>query len=159
LPTAKRIANAHGAELVLVHVVDEPQATAVLRTAEDLDLARELATRLESSAQRYLDHIRDQLARDGASVRALVIRRLDGQQALLELAQKEQIDLVVLSAHGTTCNAAHPFGSVTAHLLAHSVVPLLVLQDLPEPETQRSGDVVDEEVAPPLRASFAPGAS
>jgi nucleotide-binding universal stress UspA family protein len=159
LPTATRIANANGAELLLVHVVDEPQATAVLRTAEDLGLARELATRLESSAQRYLDHIRDQLARDGASVRALVIRHLDGQQALLELAQREHIDLVVLSAHGITCNAAHPFGSVTAHLLAYSVVPLLVLQDLSEAETQQTGDVVDEEVAPPLRASFAPGAS
>jgi len=159
LPIAARIAKAHRAELVLVHVVDEPQPTAVLRAAEELELARELATRLEFQARRYLDHIRDQLAREGVSVRALVVRRVDGHQALLEVAQKEQIDLVVLSAHGATCNAARPFGNVTAHLLAHSVVPLLVLQDLPEPEFQRMSDVIDEEVAPPLRASFAPGAS
>jgi nucleotide-binding universal stress UspA family protein len=159
LPTATRIANAHDAELVLVHVLEEPRPTGVLRAAEDLQLARDLTTRLESRAQRYLAHIRDQLAREGASVRALVIRHLDGHQALLELAQKEQVDLVILSAHGATCNAARPFGTVTAHWLAHSVVPLLVLQDLPEPELQRTGDVVDEEVAPPLRASFAPGAS
>jgi hypothetical protein len=32
------------------------------------------------------------------------------------------------------------------------------MQDLPEPEL-RAGDVVDEEVAPPLRGSYAPGAS
>lgn len=159
LPTATRIANAHGAELVLVHVVDEPQPTGVLRVAEDLELARELATRLESRARRYLQRIRDPLTREGMPVRALVLRHLDGRQALLELAKSERIDLVVLSAHGATCNAARPFGSVTAHLLAHSMVPLLVLQDLPEPELQRAGDVIDEEVAPPLRASYAPGAS
>lgn len=159
LPTAARFASAHGAELLLVHVVNEPQLTGVLRAPEDVELARELATRLEARAQRYLDHIRDQLAREGASVRAQVIRRTDGHQVLLELAQKEQIDLVILSAHGATCNAARPFGSVTAHLLAHSAVPLLVLQDLPEPELERAADVVEEEVAPPLRASFAPGAS
>jgi nucleotide-binding universal stress UspA family protein len=159
LPIAARIAKTHGAELVLVHVVAEPQPTGVLRAAEDVELARELATRLEARAQRYLDHLRDRLAREGASVRALVIRRIDGHQVLLELMQTEQVDLVVLSAHGTTCNAARPFGSVTAHLLAHSVVPLLVLQDLPEPDLQRVGDVFEEEVAPPLRASFAPEAS
>jgi nucleotide-binding universal stress UspA family protein len=159
LPIAARIARAHGAELILVHVVEEPQPTALLNAAEDMALAQELATRLESHARRYLDHLRDQLAREGASVRALVIRHLDGRQVLLELAQKEQADLVVLSAHGATCNAARPFGNVTAHLLAHSAASLLVLQDLPEPELQRTGDVDDEEVAPPLRASFAPGAS
>jgi hypothetical protein len=93
------------------------------------------------------------------SVRAVVVRRVDGHQALLDVAQREQVDLVVLSAHGATCNAARPFGNVTAHLLEHSVVPLLVLQDLPEPELERTGDVIDEEVAPPLRASFAPEAS
>ena len=157
LPIAARIAKAHGAELILVHVVEEP--TAVLRAAEELELARELATRLEFLARRYLDHIRDQLAREGVSVRAVVVRRVDGHQALLDVAQREQVDLVVLSAHGATCNAARPFGNVTAHLLEHSVVPLLVLQDLPEPELERTGDVIDEEVAPPLRASFAPEAS
>lgn len=159
LPTATRIANIHGAELLLVHVVDEPQPTGVLCTAEDLDLARDLAARLEASARRYLDHIRDQLAREGGSARALVIRHADAHQVLLELAHREDVDLVVLSAHGTTCNAARPFGNVTAHLLAHSTVPLLVLQDLPEPELQRAAEPIDEEVAPPLRASFAPGAN
>ncbi len=159
LPIAMRIATAHGAELVLVHVVDEPRPTSLLRAAEDLELAQELATRLESHARRYLENLRDQLTKEGASVRALVVRRMDGHQVLLEVAQEERIDLVILSAHGATCNAARAFGSVTAHLMAHSVIPLLVLQDLPEPELQRAGEVVEEEVAPPLRASFAPGAS
>ena len=158
LPIAARIARSNDAELVLVHVVEDPQPTALLR-AEDLELARELATRLESNARRYLDHLRDQLAREGVSVSALVARAMDGRQALLELAQKERFDLVVLSAHGVTCNAARSFGNVTVHMLAHSTVSLLVLQDLPRPELQEAADVVDEEVAPPLRASFAPGAS
>lgn len=158
LPTAARIANANGAELVLVHVIEELQPTGVLYAPEDLELAQELSTRLESRARRYLDHLRDRLGREGAAVRTLVIRSVDGRQALLELAQMEQTNLVVLSAHGVTCNVARSFGSVTAHLLAHSAVPLLVMQDLPEPEL-RAGDVVDEEVAPPLRGSYAPGAS
>ena len=151
LPTATRIANAHGAELVLVHVVEEPQPTGVLRAAEDLELARELATRLESRAHRYLERIRDSLTREGLAVRALVVRHLDGRQALLEARRQSRAGRSrrPLGTRRATCNAARPFGSVTAHLLANSLVPLLVLQDLPEPELQRAGDVVDEEVAPP----------
>src|SRR5579883_3501478 len=99
LPTAMRIASAHGAELVLLHVVDEPQPTGVLLAPEDLELARELASRVESRAQRYLERLRDQLTKEGGSVRALVVRRVDGHQVLLEVAQEERIDLIILSAH------------------------------------------------------------
>lgn len=155
LPTVVRIAAAHDAEIVLGHVVPEPVPTAVLH-AEDLALARELAGRIEMRAKRYLDHLRDRMPRD-ARVRTIVLRHADERQALLEISRQEQIDLVVLSAHGSVCNPAWPFGSVTHHLLAHSTVPLLVLQDLSDPDFERIGEEADEQLAPPLRASYPPG--
>jgi nucleotide-binding universal stress UspA family protein len=154
LPTVARIASAGGAEVLLVHVVPEPQPTAVLHATEDLELARDLAARLASRAKRYLEHLRDRLAREVESVRTLVIRHADERQSLLELAQKEQADLIILSAHGSTCNPAWPFGSVTAHLLTHCTAPLLVLQDLPLSELHARD--VDEELAPPVRGSYPP---
>lgn len=155
LPTAARLAAAHDSELVLVHVVPEPLPTAVLH-AEDLDVARDLAGRMERHAKRYLEHLRDRLPRD-ARGRTLVVRHTDERQALLEVTRQERIDLIVLSAHGSVCNPARPFGSVTQHLLTHSAVPLLVLQDLSEPELERTGDEGDEQFAPPLRGSYPPG--
>jgi len=155
LPTAARIAKAHGAEILLAHVVLEPCATAMLRAGGDLDIARDLAARLESSAVRYLDNLCDQLRREGHLARPLVMRRADTRQSLIDITAKEAVDLVVLSAHGSTCNAACPFGSVTAHLLAHLSLPLLILQDL-QMETEQ-GSV--ENSAPRLRASYTPGAA
>jgi nucleotide-binding universal stress UspA family protein len=153
LPTAVRIAKSYGAELLLALVVREPVHTAVLHTQEDLEVARELATRIEASGERYLEGLRDQLVREGASVRTLVLRSPDEKQSLLDLSQKERSDLIVLSAHGATCNSALTFGSVTAHLLTHSVVPLLVLQDLRDSELRgQDGD----ERAPSLRGSYPP---
>ena len=154
LPTAVRIARAHDAELLLVFVVQEPVPTAVLRAPEDLEVARELATRLEVSGKRYLEGLRDQLVREGATARTLVLRSADGRQSLLELSQREQSDLIVLSAHGSTCNPGLTFGSVTAHLLAHSLVSLLVIQDLRD--SQFRGQEADRR-APPLRASYSEG--
>lgn len=157
LPTAARIANTFGAELLLVHVVQEPLASSVLCTSEDLDLAKELASRLEVSATRYLETLRDRLAHEVRGIRTLVVRHKNERESLLEITDQEHADLIVLSAHGVACEPARSFGSVTAHLLTHSAVPLLVLQDLPR-EADQARDV-GEQLAPPLRASYPPEVS
>jgi len=155
LPAAARIARAHGAELLLVHVVQEPLATALLPAAEDMDLAQKLAGLLESGAKRYLDLLQKQLAYEVTSVRTLVIRHASAPQCLLEVSQKEQADLIVLSAHGSACDSSRSFGSVTACLLTHTAVPVLTLQDLPESPIQRAQSA-DATIPPPsLRASYA----
>lgn len=153
LPAVGRIAGVHGSETLLVHVVQEPVTTSVLRAPEDLELARNLAARLESGAKHYLERLRGRLAHEGASVRTLVVRHANERQCLLETSRKEETDLIVLSAHGAACDKARSFGSVTAHLLTHSMVPLLVLQDLPDYEFHDVGDA-EARPAPALRASY-----
>jgi nucleotide-binding universal stress UspA family protein len=157
LPTAARVARAYGAELLLVHIVQEPMPTLVLHAPEDLALARQLAMRLELSGTRYLEQLRDRLTHENATVRTLVVRHANERQALLELAQKEKIDLIVLSAHGSACDPVHSFGSVTTDLLTHSQVPLLVLQDLADQDLSHNPDA-RQNSAPPLRASYPPEA-
>ncbi len=154
LPTAVRIARAHDADLLLVFVVPEPVATAVLRAPSDLEVARDLSARVEASGRRYLDDLRERLAHDGVSPRTLVLRSPDDKQSILELSRKERTDLILLCAHGATCNPTLPFGSVTSHLVAHSAVSILVLQDLGEAEFR---DPKNDEHAPSLRSSFAGG--
>jgi nucleotide-binding universal stress UspA family protein len=130
IPTVARLAKQSGAEVLLAHVVLDPLPTEVLRDADDLNIARELATRLESHARSYLSRIAEQLGHDVDRVRTVVLRNTDQPQMLLELLEKEHIDLVILSAHGATCNRERAFGSVTTHLLAYGPVPIVVLQDL-----------------------------
>ena len=154
LPTAVRISSAGKGELLLAFVVCEPIPTAVLRAPEDIEVARDLATRLEASGKVYLEGLRDQLLRDGAHARTVVLRSTDEKQSILELSKRERSDLIVLSAHGTTCNPELTYGSMTAHLLHNSDVPLLVLQDLRDAELRVRAS---ERSAPPLRASYAEG--
>ncbi|MDZ4729593.1 MAG: universal stress protein [Xanthomonadales bacterium] len=155
LPTAEIIAQVHGAQLVLVHIVAEPLRTGILSTPEDLQLARDLATRLEAQASRYLEALRHHVGFDKTQVVTHVERQPDKRQFLVELAAREKIDLIVLSAHGATCNPARPFGSMTAHLLTHSKVPLLILQDLPKSELPCHSES-GERYAPPLRGTYPP---
>jgi nucleotide-binding universal stress UspA family protein len=155
LPVVARMANAQGAEIVLAHVVLEPLQTALL-TGGDMVLAQQLAGRRESAARRYLERLRKQLAHGGASVRAIVARHANEHEGLLEVSQSTGADLIVLSAHGSACASARPFGTVTTYLLTHSMVPLLVLQDLPEQDVHRAPRVDVSVPAPLLRSSYAP---
>jgi len=156
LPAAARIAAARAAELVLVHVVQEPLPTAILSSVEDMELAGKLASRFVSGATRYLEQLRQQLAREGTPVRTLVVRHANTRQCLLETAEQEQAELIVLCAHGCAADSGRSFGEAAAHLLTHSKTPLLVLQDLPEHELRRAKEGNGKSSPSTLRASFAP---
>lgn len=154
LPTVARIAAAHEAEVLLAFAVVEPKPSAVLRTPADLAVARDLASRLEASGKGYLEGLRDQLVREGVRARTRVVRAADERHSIIEVGRRERSDLIVLCAHGATCNPTLSFGSFTAHLLMHSSVPLLVLQDLRDSELPaRDGS----RRAPKLRATFPEG--
>lgn len=154
LPIAARIAFAYRAELILVHVIQEPLPTAVLHATEDLDLARQLASHLTASAKTYLEGLRAGLVRDGTGVKTLVVRHANQQRAIIETAKHEHADFIVVASHGAACDADRMYGSVTEYLLTHSAVPVLMLQDLPETEVRRID--LGEVLAPPLRASYPP---
>ena len=136
LPEVAQLARFHGAQVLLVHVVPEPKPTAILSTEQDLELARSLAARLQVGAEKYLSQVRQRLFAEVRSVDTLVLRDASERRALLEVTAQRQADLLVLAAHGATCDAERPFGSVAAYALSHARLPLLVLQDLPARERE-----------------------
>lgn len=154
VPTAAALARAYGAALLLVHIVQEPVPSLLLRAPEDLALAQQLASRLELAGNHYMAQLRGRLEHQSAPVRTRVIRHINERQGLLEISQEEHADLIVLSAHGSACDPVHAFGRVATDLLTHSQLPVLVLQDLPEQDLLRPLSVRPSS-APPLRASYA----
>jgi nucleotide-binding universal stress UspA family protein len=154
LPTVVRLAQPYDAELILLHVTQALLPTSVLHTDEDLELASRLAARLKISAKAYLEGLRSRLMREGVRVRTVVEHHANQRHCIVETAQRERADLIAVAAHGAACDPTRTFGTVTEYLLAHSVVPLLVLQDLPDSELH--APEYGDKMAPPLRASFPP---
>lgn len=56
--------------------------------------------------------------------------------AIQGLAEEEEIDLVVLSAHGYTGQSTRPYGNVTRDYMEHGTKPVLVIQDIPRSQVQ-----------------------
>jgi nucleotide-binding universal stress UspA family protein len=131
LPVAVEIARAHGAALILVHVVPRPELVcAAPLAAEDLELERRVIERNERVALAYLDQLRTRLAASGLAVRPLLLR--DGVRSrLVRAIEQEDADLVVVSAHGRSGRMDAPCGGVAAHLIEHLTTPLLLLREAP----------------------------
>jgi len=128
LPLALRLAKAEGAELLLAHVVPVPELTEVEPLeAEDLELREQLVRRNERVAHDYLDRIRARVVKGGISARSLVLCDGDVRSRLARAIVDEAVDLVLLSAQGRSGHSDVPFGSVAAYLIAHAVVPLLIM--------------------------------
>ena len=140
LPAAIALAEAHRAEMILAHVVREPEVPRrLLPSSEDVDLAEKLIAGNRSEAKRYLRDIQNRLAAMTGRVEVRLVVSPHPVQVLRELVTQEQVDLIVLSAHGSTGDPKQRYGSVASQLLHEGGKPAIVLQDL---------DVIQPSAAP-----------
>jgi nucleotide-binding universal stress UspA family protein len=131
LPLTAALARAHGAELVLAHVVPEPEMPRRLApSAEDLAIASQLTARNRAEGERYLRELGEQLMTEGLRVMTRIVVSPRRAHAIWTIAEESAADLVVLSAHGRTADARERCGSVAGGLIAESRRPIMILQDL-----------------------------
>jgi nucleotide-binding universal stress UspA family protein len=129
VPLAARVAASAAAELLVAHVVPSPGLTEIgPPDAEDVDLRERIMRRNVRVATAYLDRLRARFAGTETPPHTLVLRDGDVRTRLERLIEDEAIDLVVLSSHGHTGRSGVPYGSVTADLVRHSPVPILIVR-------------------------------
>lgn len=136
LPPATTLARVHGAQVVLAHVARRPEMPRrVPPTAEDLELVHRITERNRQEAADYLEDLRSHLP---VETRTLLLVEDSVPTALHQLVEQEEVDLVMLSAHGSSGGARWPYGSVAVSFIAYGTTPLLIVQDLSPDELERS---------------------
>jgi nucleotide-binding universal stress UspA family protein len=134
LPLVAALARAHEAQIVLAHVVRRPEMPRRMPpTRTDAELADQLVERNRAEAVEYLEQIGTRLPGD---VQARVLAGEHVVATLHELIDREQIDLVFLSAHGYSGITRWPYGSATTSFITYGTTPLLIVQDAPWDQPQ-----------------------
>lgn len=132
LPLAIRLARERQAELLLAHVLVRPEM--MQRTPlspEDNELVERLIERNRREATHYLEQLQTRLP-ETTQTRLLVGNGVAA--ALHDLVEKDQIDLVVLSAHGYSSEKYRPYGATVTSFVAYGATPMLIFQDMPARE-------------------------
>jgi nucleotide-binding universal stress UspA family protein len=136
LPLVTAMANAFNAEIVLAHVVRKPEMPRrVPLTQEDSELVARLVERKWQDATKYLEVIESWLSTE-KRVRSRLVVDEQVASTLHNLIEQEQIDMVILSAHGYSGNPQWAYGSIASNIITFSSRPVLVLQDLPAGKLQ-----------------------
>lgn len=128
LPFATKLAAAHESELILVHVV--PEVEMIQRrpfSPEETDMYTQLQQRNQREASRYLHDLAD---REEFPVKTRLLSETRVADALLNFADSEQIDLVMMCAHGQS-GGNRLYGSLVTNFIHYSSAALFVHQDLP----------------------------
>ncbi|KPL15811.1 MAG: hypothetical protein AMJ93_16320 [Anaerolineae bacterium SM23_84] len=135
LPLATTLARIHESQLLLAHVVARPEMPRhAPPTQEDIELANQLTERNRLEASGYLQQLRSRLSLD---VQTRLLVSDNAAATLHELVMQENVDLVVLSAHGYSGGTKWPYGSVAVSFIAYGTTPLLIVQDLSQEELER----------------------
>ena len=126
------LARRNQSRIHIVHVVKTPEmARQMPLSREDVELSDRIVARNQEEATRYLDQLRTHSPLDELDVQTRLMTSDNAAAALHELAEKENIDMVALSAHGYSGNNQWPYGSMVNNFILYSKVPLLIVQDLP----------------------------
>jgi nucleotide-binding universal stress UspA family protein len=132
LPTTTLLSRFHRSKIHLVHVVKTPEMARHMPLAnEDLDLSNRIVARNREEAVRYLDQMRLHSPMVDLDLKTHLLTSDNAAAALHELVDTEQIDLMILSAHGYSGHQQWPYGSMVNNFILYGQVPLLIVQDLP----------------------------
>jgi len=131
LPLATALARAHDSQLFLAHIVPEPEIPRRMPPSpEDLALAAELTERNRCEAERYLGELHDRLLAEDMESEVRIMSSPRRARSIRTLAEREDVDLVIISAHGKTGDATERYGGIAARLIQESSRPVIILQDL-----------------------------
>jgi len=137
LPLAESICEAQKSKIFLTHIVEEPNLPCQTPLNED---EKALIERLNEinyrESQNYVQQMKDQLNQENVEI---IIERSKKPTATLHtIIERENIDLVLLSAHGFSGDNRWPYGKITLNFIAFGTTPLIILQDLSRDEFSKT---------------------
>jgi len=131
IPVATTIARFYDAQLTLTHIVQNSKVICYTSPSiEDLNLSKKLTEVNKKYAKEYIDSLQTQLVHQEVKVNSIVDTSDRPSETIHNLLSGEKIDLVLLTAHGTTGSQKWPYGSLATSFFLYGSVPVILLQDL-----------------------------
>ena len=128
------IAKNYQSRVILTSVIKPPEISAIDPYNQELQLLNQQYMDLSrKTVQRYMDELSQRL---GVENEIRIIENHSIARAIINLANDEKADLLILCAHGFTGELSWPFGTVARSFIEYSTKPVLIIQDLTHLDVQ-----------------------
>jgi universal stress protein A len=124
IKAAASLAGDYAAELLVVHVVESQSS------------GQGSASDMESAALKNLEALIERVIPPKVPVR-LVVKRGQPVVQIVDLAEKNDADLIVIASHGLTGWRRALLGSVTDRVIKQTTKPMLVIQTKPPAQSPK----------------------
>ena len=122
-------------DVILLTVIERPPAVIVeygsqTQIEEAFKQQENQQKQAKDSAEKYLTGARATLIKQGIPVQNVIIEAEENQsvaEVVLNYAEKNKIDLIVMSSHGRSGVTRWAFGSVADRIVRHSKTPVLTI--------------------------------
>jgi nucleotide-binding universal stress UspA family protein len=125
----KTVVQGQGApspQVILLRAVEPVSSNDAAALAQAGYMIADVEARKADEAKEYLFKMVDRLSKDGIAARDVVVFGR-AAEAILDYAQKNGIDLIVMSSHGRSGISRFAFGSVSDRVVRHSTIPVLLV--------------------------------
>jgi nucleotide-binding universal stress UspA family protein len=119
------LAKALGADLTAL-TVSAPFETFTVEPSVIMDSLDQYREIISSQLTKYLEAARQIAASEGVTCEVLSVEHEHPHEGIIDTAKKKECDLIVMASHGRHGVSAILLGSVTAKVLVHCTVPVLV---------------------------------
>jgi nucleotide-binding universal stress UspA family protein len=126
LPLASELAVTTGAEVVLLEAIERTNLLEPSRLGRPRSELEEMFRELQPRVRAELEMLVTGLHTEGVTARAIV-QIGDAADVIVELAEREQVDLVIMATHGYSGIKRWALGSVADKVLHASTAPLILI--------------------------------
>lgn len=139
LPVISTIAKYYNAQLLLTHIIRKSEITCPSQPSkEELSLADQLTEINRNHATTYLQNLTTQLTDQDVEVMFCIEVSEKPAETVHKLLDEEGVELVMLTAHGTSGGQKWPYGSLATSFFLYGSIPVIILQDLRPEEIETS---------------------
>lgn len=112
-------------DVIILNIVGAAIPRGGMDNGIDFNASRQ---KLVNTSQEYLAGVASRLSTEGIKVKTELIEANDPSYVITDYAQKNDIDMIIITTHGYTGRQERFFGSVTENVLRESYVPVLVIR-------------------------------
>jgi nucleotide-binding universal stress UspA family protein len=148
LPMATNLAKFYNAELILGTVICRPEIVNRFPISEeDTELITRIAERNFKATSHYYKQLQTQLSLQGINLQTRMVINDNMSDALHEMVEEVDADLVMLVAHGRSGSGRFTYGSVATSFIAYGTTSLIIMQDLSSDEVKHSqAEIITREI-------------
>jgi nucleotide-binding universal stress UspA family protein len=134
---AKSICIAQGSKVFLTHIIEEPRLPRQTPVSDEVKTIIEQLKDLNfKEANSYLAQLKEQFEPD--RVETIIESSEKPSITMHNIIDREQIDLVMLSAHGYSGESRWPYGKIALSFIVYGTTPLIIMQDLSIEEVEKT---------------------